>query len=250
MNSAARMACLLATISAWSTAALGDRAAYSNSIHLRAQAGDLVANHCHDFSLLPEDPSGDGWQASFSPRSPFGVKEAVSNLELYRRDGTTVARLTSPPLRYLTITPDARFIVVLSDVKFFNSTQLLVLDRSGAVVMRRKIQWQQFCFSQQAFDELRRKYGELIQKMAAVAEVTGEVVAWRQNGRVMFDPIGVVGAGADWEQMWKEVFPRLCPSPYSEDISETTTNLVRWYDSSGPRVQVLQRDGDHAASPG
>ncbi|HEY1147671.1 MAG TPA: hypothetical protein VGF27_03815 [Pseudoduganella sp.] len=87
-----------------------DRAQYRKPVRLSAQAADLYVEHQHDWST-PEH------LAFIRAVKVDSSKELFSN--------------SSPALTYLWISPDAQYIVGLSNIKLQNQYQLIVLTRGG-----------------------------------------------------------------------------------------------------------------------
>ena len=87
-----------------------DRAQYRDAVTLSAQTADLRVEHHNDWSK-PERPAY------------IRASEVASCNELFSKP--------SPALTYLWVSLDTQYIVGLSNIKFQNQYQLIVLDRSG-----------------------------------------------------------------------------------------------------------------------
>jgi hypothetical protein len=122
---------LLIVASALPGLVCADRTPYRGVVDLSASSESLTVRHHHDWSLVTD-------RLTFSPDTPFGVNASVSGLEFIAH-GKTTARISSPPLTYLHVTKDARYVVGLSSIKRNNVVQLVVFDRNATVLMRRHI---------------------------------------------------------------------------------------------------------------
>lgn len=239
-------ACIALLTATATMPALADRIPYSDRVHLTARTSSLVVNHCHDWSRALTPRLDGEWRLAFSRAAPFGVGPDISSLELYLPNGTTVARLTSPPLRYIKITPDSRYVIGLSDVRLLNSTQALVLDGRGTVLLRRQVSGELFCLSRAQYDHLTKAYPRLFERMARFAAGARQTLAWRAGTNYYLDPAWLID-DKDWPRFAQEIAPLKCRNPLSANISESVTNWVRWYDLKNPDVRVIEQNGVPAA---
>lgn len=232
---AMRLALAVATISALlSTPSLADRAAYSGRVDLTAALGTLSVRHRHDWSKFK-------WQLRYSESTPYGVEANVSSLEFSER-GKPVVTVTSPPLTYLCVTDDARYVVGLSSIKLANDVQLIVLDRNANVLLRRHISSHVYRLAPSKYATLRAAYPETFRRLDARAHVTQVAYAWSDAGFVYLD-VWLNLSGSEWPNFFHELFPSRVRSPWSANFGESVTNSVRWYDVENPAVRIVEDHG-------
>jgi hypothetical protein len=217
-----------------------DRAAYGGTRDIVAQGSTIVVRHHHDWSRVPM--TNEGWRMKYSAATPLGVDEEVSNLKIYSSEGAVIDQVPSPPLTYLEISDDDRYVIGLSNIKHLNSTQLVVFDSKGELLLRRRISAQVFCFDVAGYQALKNKHREAFEDLARYSQQTYESYGWRDGDRVYLDIRGGIREQY-WAPLWDEVFPALCDSPLSPNFGESVTNSIRWYHSFDPRPRVVESDG-------
>jgi hypothetical protein len=226
--------------------AWADRSPYSETRDLIAHGGTLTVRHHHDWSKVLDGERGS--VLKFSVTTPFGVDEAVSNLEFRSAGGALVARISSPPLTFLDVSVDGRYVIGLSDIKIANITQLVVFDPSGKLLLRRRISAQVYCLDTEGYLALKRKHSKGFRNMETTSKVAFDKIGifdnigWREGENVYLDFLGV-GPDRVLDPLFADLFPATCQSPFSPNFTESVTNWISWYQESDPRPYVVERDG-------
>lgn len=219
--------------------AFADRVRYSGSKDLSARAACLTVRHRHDWSLLPE-------QLTFSSDRPFGIEPSVSSLEFRAETGDSVTRISSPPLTFLLVTPDCRHVIGLSQIKAGNDVQLVVFDREAKLLLKRHIGVNVYAFSPQTYQSLRRKHFEAFAELDRYSRAVQLPYGWRQDG-VLYLDIWVATTEPGWSRLFKDLYPAMRRSPYSENFAESVSNFVYWYDPDDPSPKIIERADDPEA---
>lgn len=115
LNSALMDAALL-MLSA--TNAVADRAAYMGVVDLKRISSALTVTHHHDWS------------------NPL---HASSLRAMDSASGKQLFDMAVPAITYLWISPDSHYIVGLSNIKYLNQYQLIVLSDSGRELLKRDL---------------------------------------------------------------------------------------------------------------
>jgi hypothetical protein len=217
-----------------------DRAAYSGARDIVAHGATIMVRHHHDWSRIP---TKDGaWHLRYSAATPFGVDEETSNLEFYSSQGALVARVPSPPLTYLEISADGRYVIGLSEIKHLNPTQLVVFSPKGELLLRRRISAHVYCFDVAGYQDLKRKHREAFSELDRYSQLSHDSYGWRESDSVYLDIRGGIGEPY-WTALWHDLFPAMCDSPLSPNFDESVTNWIHWYHDTDPRPQVVERHG-------
>jgi len=119
-----------------------DVAPYYDVYSCKAESSSLVAEHHHDWSPKARFP---GWKTPKSYKDIFSSANTYSALVVI--DRTTKRQLfktPAPALRNLWISPDSKFIVGISNVKFCNPVQIVVFNNRGKRLLTQKIGWSSF----------------------------------------------------------------------------------------------------------
>ena len=98
--------------------ALADRMAYNGVVDLKRISPVMTVEHHHDWS------------------NPL---RASSLRAVDWKSGKQLFDISVPAITYLWISPDSHYIVGLSDIKYMNQYQLIVLDASGREVLKRDL---------------------------------------------------------------------------------------------------------------
>lgn len=214
--------------------AFADRAQYAGREDLISRSASLTVRHQHDWSQLPS-------QLMFSADSPFGVETDASSLEFFDR-GRPTARISSPPLTYLYVTPDSRYVVGLSRIKVFNDVQLVVFDRNARLLLKRHISARVYGFSMQEYRRLRAIHAETFAGLDRYSRITQIPYRWRQGDMVYLD-LWYATTEPGWIQLFKDSYPGMRASPYSPNFSESVSNHVYWYHEADPAPRIVESAG-------
>jgi len=229
-----RFVLAVATISALlSTSSFADRVTYSGRVDLTAAGGTLSVRHRHDWSQF-------NGLLRYSESTPYGVEANVSSLEFSER-GKPVVTVTSPPLTYLYVTDDARYVVGLSSIKFGNDVQLIVLDRNANVLLRRHISAEVYRLTPDKYAILRTTYAETFRQLNARAHVTQVPCAWNDAGFVYLD-LWLKVSESEWPNLFHKLFPSRVRSPWSANVGESVTNSVHWHEVENPAVRIVEKN--------
>ena len=233
------LCCLLA----WSLGtneAAADRSAYAGTEDLIAYGAALTVKHHHDWSNVWSD---DGFRLVFSDRAPFGVDAEVSSLEFLDGQGRLVQRTSSPPLTYLWVAPDSRYVVGLSSIKAGNFVQLVVFDARGRLMMKRRITPRLYCMRQARYEQLRRRHFDAFKQLDQASRQMDLPFAWRE-GAMAYVALLWAPATPSWPRLFGDLITQKCESPYSPSFSETTTNFVFWYHEADPALEIIEHRGE------
>lgn len=211
-----------------------DRAQYAGRQDLVSQGPTLTVRHQHDWSQLPE-------QLKFSANTPFGVETNVSSLEFFDR-GRPVARISSPPLTYLYVTPDSRYVVGLSRIKVWNDVQLVVFDRNARLLLQRHISAKVYGVSNEEYRRLRRVHAETIAELDRHSRLMQTAYSWRQGDIVYLD-IWYRTTEPGWSRLFQDLYPGMRASPYSPNFGESVSNFVYWYHEDDPAPRIVESAG-------
>lgn len=233
------LSCILALAMA-AQPSFADRAAYSGMRDIVARGVTISVRHRHDWLRIPMND--DGWVLRYSPATPFGVEEDTSNLEFYSPQGELVARTSSPPLTYLKISADDKYVIGLSDIKHLNDDQLVVFDSKGELLLRRRISAHVHCFDDMGYQDLRRKHPTAFSELDRQSKLSHDSYGWREGDRVYLD-IKARLSEPYGSALWDDLYPAMCHSPLSANFSESVTNWIHWYSETDPRPSVVERLG-------
>jgi hypothetical protein len=112
-----------------SSSANADSFAYDGVVNLSAEARDVRVEHGHDWSNATNDAR---WKMISTTKDPFSAENNYSYLQLREKAaGTVLFRRPVPALSHIWISPDAKYVVGISNIKIWNPYQLVVYSRSG-----------------------------------------------------------------------------------------------------------------------
>ena len=112
------IATVMATLVLSSSPAFADRAAYSGAVDLWKASPALLVAHHHDWS---------------NPARPSTLKV------MDRLSFQPIFEIDVPAITYLWISPDSHYVVGLSNIKYRNQYQLIVLSDSGREVLKQDL---------------------------------------------------------------------------------------------------------------
>lgn len=211
-----------------------DRTRYVGSEDLSSQSPSLTVRHRHDWSRQPN-------QLKVSAENPFGVETSVSSLEFFDR-GRSVARIPCPPLTYLHVTPDSRYVVGLSRIKVLNDVQLVVFDRESRRLLQRHVSAEVYRFSTEAYRKLRATHAETFAELDRHARWTQTPYGWRQGDTIYLD-IWYKTSESGGTRLFDDLYPAMIPSPYSPNFGESVSNFIDWYHADDPAPRIVEKAG-------
>ena len=190
----------------WAHSAVADRTAYPQTVDLAASDGKLMLHHHHDWSRVG---GADTVKISYTLDEPFAVGNDYSYISASSADGTKLWQVPSPPLTWMGISADGRYIIGLSRIQIYNITQLAVFARDGRLLARRPIAGSA-CVS----------HGE---REAEIAK-----------------------RPADRRRVWGEFATAECLPP-QHPVGSSVTNFVYWYQEADPAPRVIENGGQVSA---
>ncbi|HKS57281.1 MAG TPA: hypothetical protein VJS12_18440 [Steroidobacteraceae bacterium] len=186
--------------------ALADRTAYAKTVDMQASDGKLIVHHHHDWSRVVQSGS---ITVRYTLDEPFGVGNDYSYLSASSAQGAKLWQVASPPLTWLGISQDGRYIIGLSQIKLANASHLAVFARDGRLLARRQIE-ESACTSHAARE----------------AEIAKRPAAQRR--------------------LWAEFGTPECLLP-PHRVGGSVTNFVYWYRESDPAPRVIESAGEVSA---
>lgn len=209
-----------------------DSVAYQGIVDLRAEATDFVVTHHHDWS----DATRTSRQRMIEThQDPFRDDNDYAYLAWHSRDdGRLLRRQPGPALTWLGVSSDSRYVIGLSRVMLDNPYQLVVYDRAGQLLLKRHIGPRVACLTLSRYRQLRRAYPRQFEFLKERVWTAGGVVYVDYLTMDMPRRLGL---------LWVALYPSVCPSPLSANLSESVTNWVFWYDQTDPAPEVVERAG-------
>jgi hypothetical protein len=115
--------------------ARADSVGYQNVVDLYADTNVVRAEHHHDWSAATRSAR---WKMISTTRNPFSSDNDYSFLRLIdKASGAELFRRPVPALSYIWISKDSRYVVGLSNIKLWNTYQLVVFSKSGERLLER-----------------------------------------------------------------------------------------------------------------
>jgi len=222
-------AAIAAAVALTSPPAAADRAAYCFIRNETAETTELRAVHHHDWSEATKDKR---WKMISGDQDPFRAENDYSTLEVTdRKTGQRLFRAPVPALTRLWISPDSRYILGLSEIKYLNPYQLVLFDREGHLLFRRRIRAEEAVFTPPEYQQLLARFPN------ARPEI--ERLTTREDGRIFvdFDNTNRLGDARG------ALNRRRRPSHYSPHFGESVTNNVVWLDPHDARPKLIESDG-------
>jgi hypothetical protein len=164
-------------------------------------------------------------------QDPFGRENSYSSLTVTDKgSGRVLFRSPVPALSRLWISPDSRFVLGLSEVKLWNPYQVVLFDRMGPVLLKRRI----------SSEEAQLTRPELAKLLAAYPRARTEIerLSHEEGGKVYVDfddPRRLYGA-------WDVLNEHRRRSHFSPNFSESVTNVIHWLDADA-KPRVIERSG-------
>ena len=210
--------------------AAADDGSYDEIRNVTAETAELRAVHHHDWS---EATDAKRWKMISGHQDPFRADNDYATLEVTdRKTGQRLFRASVPALTRLWISPDSRYVLGLSEIMVWNPYQLVLFDRAGHLLFRRRIRSEEAVFTPPEYAQLLARFPK------AKKEI--ERLTTREGDRIFVDlgdPHRLHGA---WDALYRHHLHR---SHYSPRFSETVTNFVYWLDPRDAQPKLIESDG-------
>ena len=220
---------IAAAVTFASPPAVADDASYDEIHDGIAETAELRAVHHHDWS---EATHRKRWKMISGRQDPFRAENYYATLEVTdRKTGRRLFRASVPALTRLWISPDSRHVLGLSEIMVWNPYQLVLFDREGHLLFRRRISSEEAQLTPAEYAHLLARFPK------AKSEL--ERLTTREGDRVFVDfddPTRLHGA-------WDALSRHRRRSHYSPRFSETVTNFVYWLDPRDPHPMLIESDG-------
>ena len=214
--------------------AMADAFPYTGKLRTWAETEDLLVMHYHNWKSYRPQRLSD----KEDPNVYFTSANEISYIELReRKSGKRLWRRPCTACSEVWISEDGAYVVGLSTIKKDNPYQLLVFNRSGKLLLRKRITGQKALFSSKELEAFLEEHP------AAKPFLAGEnLLPIDDNCYVTYDVRGLYRAIG--KEAFRQLTDRLVKSPDSFEIHESVTNWVRWYNSiRGPGPKIIREDG-------
>jgi hypothetical protein len=215
-----------------SAPAAADMTGYAGVVTMKAEDAGLAVTHHHDWSdrtRARRFRTTDHFAADQNDFAWIEVKDAATGVLLFRR--------STPALARLWIAPGGDFIVGLSDIMLWNPYQIVVFDRSGALVLKQHITPEEACFRADEIEAWLAKRPKLRpileQRIATIGDRVYVDFDFDDSPRLLGN------------RAWNELYRRHCPSHFSPSFTESETNNVYWFRKADPDLRI-EKDGERA----
>jgi hypothetical protein len=209
---------------------------YNQAKNILIENKDIRVLHHHDWSFDRERRKRimSSWLGPFQPENIFAYVECIS-----QKTGQTIFKVPSPALTFLWISDDSEYIVGLSDIRLDNPVQLVVFDRSGRLLKKRRISsWE----AELTREEYRQFVRQFPTAAASLASRDGIVIF---HDEVFIDPLAWVST-VHPREAWEYIVKKRAASHFSLNFSESVMNWIFWYRNDGPEIR-LRFDGKNLA---
>jgi len=183
--------------------------------------------HRHDWS---ESTIKKRRKMFFGDQNPFSRKNDYSWIECVDVDSNRVLFTKPvPALTYLYVSPDSRFIIGLSNIKFLNPVQMVVFNSSGDMLFNTQITSQEVKMTMEEFFTFKTKHSETVKRLSSLKRL------YENNEHVYINFSMIKGIR---QKTWLYLFNWISRSHLSKNFSESVTNFIDWYKEPDPEIQL------------
>lgn len=220
---------LLIGVLLFSLVGRADRAEYCRVKNILVENKDMSVLHHHDWSAdrKARKKIMNSWLGPFQPGNVYAFVECIDQVS-----GQFLFKVPSPALTFLWISDDSGYIVGLSDIKMDNQFQLVIFDKSGRLIKKRKI-------GSREAELTRDEYAHFAYQFPSV---TGSLMSRDRivvfHDRVYIDPQDMSPSGNVAGDAWDYLVKRTTHSHFSANFSESTMNWIHWYKEDSPEIRL------------
>ena len=204
-----------------------DKVPYFGSSEIVVESENYKIVHTHDWSLK---------DAEWIYYLPFKYhKYRVENFGtihcINKRNGRTVFKRKCPPLTFIDISDDERFIVGLSNINIHNPSQLVIYNNNGRLLKKRHIALREMKLSIKEYKTLRRSEKRELFRNKHYKYKIGDSIY------VDFPFINFV------KRKWISIseFHYISNNHLSPNFSSSMGNWIYWYNSSNPDIKYQMK---------
>lgn len=162
----------------------------------------------------------------FGKQNDYGRLVSISKM-----DGSELFSIPICPLNYLWASQDSRYVVALSEVKFINPTQLIILDDKGNRIIARGISKEYAKLTPDEYVNFAKQFPD--------SKISPDLVE-RRNGSFYIDYsyLGLSGQISDDAVVFLR--KKSVESHFSHNITESATNWINWYRYYNPDINLKE----------
>lgn len=176
----------------------------------------------------------NSWLGPFQPGNVYAYVECID-----QTSGQILFKVPSPALTFLWISDDSKYIVGLSDIRLDNPIQLVIFDKSGRLLKKRRI-------SSWEAELTREEYTQFVRRFpSAAASLMSRDGIVTFHDKVYIDP-HAWGSTGYTNEAWEYIVNKKADSHFSANFSESVVNWIFWYKGDGPEIQ-LRYEGENLA---
>jgi len=115
-----------------------------------------VVLHVFSYKYLNYYKDADLSKIHFDKNNHYGYLKCIDKIS-----GKEVFNIPSPPLNYLWISPDSKYIVGLSKIKCMNESQLVIVNIKGELIYNKTVLGISIKFSIKEYNDFLKKYPKI-----------------------------------------------------------------------------------------
>jgi hypothetical protein len=209
-----------------------DMVGYGGRHDCSTSSEGFVFRHEHDWNWPALDKLMS--QHGGDLRAIFSTDNTFSYVELLDRDGKQLFRRPSPALTHLWISPEAKYLVGISNVMLRNPYQLVIWQSDGSLVHARHVSDTVARMTRDARIEFIRRFPgaeAVMQDDYFVHEDNVYLAYWHHGGKLPKDA-------------WNYLEDLRVRNPISKDIRSSVTNWIWWFDERNPAISLKKNGND------
>ena len=219
---------------------IADSHGYNEKKQLVAESDKLIVTHFHDWSDSNRESRlrvlGRHWfKDPFSPLNDYAYIECRD-----KTSNSVLFKIPSIALTHIKISPDSRYIVGLSNIKFDNPLQLIVLNAQGGILFRMHIAPKEAFLTHDEFVAFKKNYPGAYLILDGMNGFTEDA-----------DGVYIDYSRMDMPRLlgnaWEYLYNKEAPHHLLGDFWESVSNFIDWYLEPDPKIH-FDYDGNELRS--
>jgi hypothetical protein len=215
-----------------------DSVPYSDIKEINMESRNYNIKHFHNWSR--ETLEERQRMITSDAQNPFDENNNYAYIEVFNKETKEkIIHLPTPALTHLFISEDERYIVGISNIMIYNLYHLIIVDiNNGLIIKKRHIASEEAKLNENEFVFFRNNFPNGFQKLQSINRIYYIQSYYYIDFLSMNMPV-ILG-----NETWCFLLKNITNNHLSDNMSETVTNYVFWFNEKNPNVSFNYRNNE------
>lgn len=201
---------------------------YNKIVKFQVENDKMIIKHFHDWSESTRSRRSEMMKGD---ENPFIEKNNYAYVECFDKKAKKIRfKKPTPAFTLIRISPDSKYITCLSNIKYDNPYQLVILNDIGNIIVSLHITPTLAKLTLTEFEEFKKLFPDQFLLLNSMKRI----ILKKESIFINYSIPHKIG-----EDCWNYLYKKDSPFYLSGNISESVTNFVYWYKEPDPNIKFV-----------